>query len=116
MMELSDHEARALGMRIRPIRVLVLLLSTLLVSSIVSVTGLISFAGLIAPHTARLILRRNNSRTMVLSLLVGAFVVLNADILARVLYSAELPISILTTVIGVPMLLYFLVRRGRERL
>ena len=116
MLELSDQECRALGMRIRPIRIAVLMLSTLLVSSIVSVTGLISFAGLIAPHTARLILRRNNSKTMALSLLVGAFVVLCADILARVLYSAELPISILTTVIGVPMLLYFLIRRGRERL
>ena len=91
-----------------------LLLSTLLVSSIISITGLISFAGLIAPHISRLMLKRNNSVTMVMSGLVGSFVVLVADIFARIVYSSELPISILTTVIGVPILVYFLVKRGKE--
>ena len=106
--------ARALGVRLRPVRAAVLALSTLMVGSIISVTGLISFAGLIAPHTARLMLRRNDSTTIIMSGLVGAFVVLTADILARVLYSAELPISILTTVIGVPILIYFLCARGKD--
>lgn len=108
LLALGDNESRALGVRLGPVRMAVLMLSTLLVSSIVSVTGLISFAGLIAPHTARLMLRRNNAVTLCLSAFVGAVVVLTADILARVLYSAELPISILTTVIGVPILVYFM--------
>ncbi len=114
LMSLSDNECRALGVRLRPVRAAVLALSTLMVGSIISVTGLISFAGLIAPHTARLMLRRNDSTTIIMSSLVGAFVVLTADILARVLYSAELPISILTTVIGVPILIYFLCARGKD--
>lgn len=114
LMSLSDNECRALGVRLRPVRAAVLALSTLMVGSIISVTGLISFAGLIAPHTARLMLRRNDSTTIIMSGLVGAFVVLTADILARVLYSAELPISILTTVIGVPILIYFLCTRGKD--
>lgn len=114
LMSLSDNESRALGVRLRPIRITVLLLSTLLVSSIISITGLISFAGLIAPHISRLMLKRNNSVTMVMSGLVGSFVVLVADIFARIAYSSELPISILTTVIGVPILVYFLVKRGKE--
>ena len=114
LMSLSDNECRALGVRLRPVRAAVLALSTLMVGSIISVTGLISFAGLIAPHTARLMLRRNDSTTIIMSGLVGAFVVLTADILARVLYSAELPISILTTVIGVPILIYFLCARGKD--
>lgn len=114
LMSLSDNECRALGVRLRPVRAAVLELSTLMVGSIISVTGLISFAGLIAPHTARLMLRRNDSTTIIMSGLVGAFVVLTADILARVLYSAELPISILTTVIGVPILIYFLCARGKD--
>lgn len=114
LMSLSDNECRALGVRLKPVRAAVLALSTLMVGSIISVTGLISFAGLIAPHTARLMLRRNNSTTIIMSGMVGAFVVLTADILARVLYSAELPISILTTVIGVPILVYFLCTRGKE--
>ena len=114
LMSLSDNECRALGVRLKPVRAAVLAFSTLMVGSIISVTGLISFAGLIAPHTARLMLRRNNSTTIIMSGMVGAFVVLTADILARVLYSAELPISILTTVIGVPILVYFLCTRGKE--
>lgn len=115
LMSLGDDECRALGVQLRPIRTAVLVFSTLLVASVISVTGLISFAGLIAPHTARLMLRRNNSLTICMSGLVGSVLVMGADILARVLYSAELPISILTTVIGVPILVYFLCR-GKENL
>lgn len=91
LMSLSDNECRALGVRLKPVRAAVLALSTLMVGSIISVTGLISFAGLIAPHTARLMLRRNNSITIIMSGMVGAFVVLTADILARVLTAPSCP-------------------------
>lgn len=114
LMSLGDDECRALGVQLRPIRTAVLVFSTLMVTSVISATGLIAFAGLIAPHTARLMLRRNNAATMCMSGLVGGVVVMAADILARVLYSAELPISILTTVVGVPILVYFLCSRGKE--
>lgn len=116
MLALSDNECRALGMRIGIVRTFVLLLSTLLVASIICVTGLISFVGLIAPHISKLILKRNNFSTMMLSSFVGAIVILVADIFARLLYSVELPISILTTVIGVPMLIYFLCEKGKEQM
>ena len=115
MMALGDNECRALGMRLGIVRTVILLLSTLLVAAVICITGLISFVGLIAPHISRLILKRNNFHTMILSGLIGAIVVLCADVFARSLYSAELPISILTTVIGVPMLVYFLCQRGRGR-
>ncbi|BDF69310.1 iron ABC transporter permease [Oscillospiraceae bacterium] len=111
LMALGDDECRSLGVRLRPLRGAVLLLSTLLVSAVVCITGLISFAGLIAPHTARLMLKRSDSTTMGMSAVIGGFVVLCADILARTLYSAELPISILTTIIGVPILICFMSRR-----
>lgn len=111
LMALGYDECRALGVRLRPIRATVLLLSTLLVSSVVCITGLVAFTGLIAPHSARLMLRRNDSIMLAMSSFMGALVVLCADILARTLYSAELPISILTTAIGVPILVYFMRRR-----
>lgn len=111
MLSLGDQEAKALGVRLQPVRAAILLLSTLLVTSVISVTGLISFAGLIAPHTARMMLQRNDAVTLLMSGFVGALIVLVADILARSLYSTELPISILTSVIGVPMLVYLLRRR-----
>lgn len=111
LMSLNEEECRSLGVRLNRIRILVLLLSTLLVASVICVTGLISFAGLIAPHIARMMIRRQNSQTLCLSALVGGGVLLIADILARTLYAAELPISILTTVIGVPILVWFMCKR-----
>lgn len=114
LLALNEEECRALGVRLRPVRRAVLALSTLLVAAVISVTGLISFAGLIAPHIANLMIRRQNTDTMVLSALVGSAVLLAADILARTLYAAELPISILTTVIGVPVLVWFMCVKGRR--
>ncbi|MBQ9148565.1 MAG: iron ABC transporter permease [Oscillospiraceae bacterium] len=116
LLALNEEECRALGVRLRSIRITVLLLSTLLVASIICVTGLISFAGLIAPHIARMMIKRQNTQTLILSSLVGGGVLLISDILARTLYAAELPISILTTVIGVPILVWFMCKRkGEER-
>ena len=78
---------------------------------IVSITGLISFIGLIAPHISRMMIKRENTDTMVLAAMVGGAVMLIADILARSLYAGGLPISILTTIIGVPVLVYFMCKR-----
>ena len=116
LLSLNEEECRSLGVRLRQVRVTVLLLSTLLVASIICVTGLISFAGLIAPHIARMMLKRQNTRTLILSAMVGAAVMLISDILARNLYSAELPISILTTIIGVPILMWFMCKRKEARI
>ena len=111
LLSLNEEECRMLGVRLHQVRLAVLTLSTLLVASIVSITGLISFFGLIAPHIARMMIKRENTDTMVLSAMVGGAVLLVADILARSLYAGGLPISILTTVIGVPVLVYFMCKR-----
>ncbi len=116
LLSLNEDEARMLGLRLKPVRMLVLAASTLTVASIISVTGLIVFIGLIAPHIARLALGRNGFITSALSALTGAVVLLLADCLARTLYSAELPISILTTFIGVPFLIYFMCHKKEGRL
>ena len=111
LLSLNEEECRTLGVRLYRVRLTVLTLSTLLVASIVSITGLISFIGLIAPHIARMMIKRENTDTMVLSAMVGAAVMLVADIFARSLYAGGLPISILTTIIGVPVLVYFMCKR-----
>lgn len=115
LLSLNEEECRSLGVRLSRVRIAVLLLSTLLVASIICVTGLISFAGLIAPHIARMMLKRQNTNTLILSSMVGAAVMLISDILARNLYSAELPLSILTTIIGVPILIWFMCKRREAR-
>jgi len=111
MLGLEDDEAKTLGVRLKAVRFLILALASLLVASIVSQTGLIAFAGLIAPHAARLALRRISFSWCMLSALMGAFILLVSDSFARGLTALEIPISVPTTLIGVPVLLYFMWRR-----
>ncbi len=111
MMALNEDECRMLGVDVSRVRTIILILSTLLIASIISVTGLISFVGLIAPHVARMMLKKTGVATTVMSALVGAVILLLSDTLARSIYSAEIPISILTTFIGVPILVYFMLKQ-----
>jgi len=108
---LEDDESRTLGVRLGVIRMVVLGLSALVVSSIISQTGLIAFAGLIAPHAARLAIKRISFIWCLLSALTGALILLISDTLIRTVSTFEIPISIPTTLIGVPVLLFFMWRR-----
>lgn len=105
LLSLDPDEATSLGVDVERLRYLVLILATLAVASIVSVTGLISFIGLLAPHIARLLDRRGGSHALALSGLVGASLLLLADCAARSLASSEIPISILTSFLGAPFLI-----------
>lgn len=82
-----------------------LLTATLAVSTVVSLTGLISFVGLLAPHGARLMTKNNRPGTMLLSGLLGGSLLISADILARSVAPSELPVSIFTSLLGAPFLL-----------
>jgi len=115
-LHLEEEESRALGVRVWAVRIAVLAFSALTMASIISFTGLIAFIGLIAPHIARLAIKRISFAWCVLSAIVGAFVLLFADCAARMLYSAEIPISILTTFIGIPILLVFMHQRKARRI
>lgn len=114
LLNLNEDEARALGVKVKQIRILVLICSTLLVSSVICLTGLISFAGLISPHIVALILNRRDRKFLILSSIVGGEVLLISDILCRTLSTAELPLSVLTTVIGVPILVVVMIQRKRK--
>ena len=113
LLALSDSEAMALGVNLHLVRPLLLGLSTLVVAGTVAVTGLISFIGLIAPHIARLAYRRNDRTVWLFGGLVGAVLLLTADILARSVATSEIPVSILTSLIGVPVLISLVHRGGR---
>lgn len=110
ILSLSDEEGRSLGIRVGLIRVVVIICATLVVGSIVSVTGLISFIGLIGPHIARMLTKKNDFNTTILSGIIGAIILLVADTLARSISSSEIPISILTTFVGAPFLGYLMSR------
>ena len=111
LLALDPDEAALLGVNVERMRYLVLILATLTVASIVSVTGLIAFIGLLAPHIARLLDRRGGSHALALSGVIGAALLLLADCAARTLSSSEIPISILTSFMGAPFLIWLIARR-----
>ena len=111
LLGLSDEEARALGVRVNLVRTVVILAATVMVASVVSVTGLISFIGLIAPHIARLLTRRGGTQTAVIASLLGALLLMVADCVARSVASSEIPLSILTSLIGAPFLMVLMLKR-----
>lgn len=110
----EEGEARMLGVNVSRMRFLVLILSTLMVSAIVSLTGLISFVGLLAPHIARRLLGKHSMKTMLLGGILGGNILLLADILARSIAGTELPVSIFTSCFGAPFLILLVIRGKRE--
>lgn len=112
LLGLSEDEARMLGVPVGMMRRVVLLLATLVTGVVVSVTGLISFIGLLAPHIARLLARSSRFSTTVLSGIVGGALLLCADILARSIGSSEIPVSIITSLLGAPFLFWLMCKRG----
>jgi len=111
MLAADEAEARMLGVNVGKIRLVVLIAATFTVSAVVSLTGLISFVGLIAPHTARLLTGNNRIGTMALSGISGGILLCGADILARSVYASELPVSIFTSIIGAPFLIFLIIRQ-----
>ena len=110
----EEGEARMLGVNVARLRLMILLVATLAVSSVVSLTGLISFVGLLAPHGARMLSKNNRSSTMLLSGFAGSFLLCGADILARSVATTELPVSIFTSLIGAPVLVLLIIRGRRK--
>lgn len=113
LLSAEEGEARMLGVSVARMRLCVLLFATLLVSCVVSRTGLISFIGLLAPHGARLMTKNNRPDTMLLSGLLGGALLTGADILARSAAASELPVSIFTSLLGAPFLIMLIIR-GRK--
>lgn len=112
MLSADEDEAEMLGVNVAKIRLIILLFATLIVAAVVSVTGLISFIGLLAPHIARLITKDNRISAMLLSGLTGGMLLCLADMLARTVAASELPVSVFTSLLGAPFLIYLLMRKG----
>ena len=107
ILSINEDEAAALGVNVTVLRFIIL-------SSIICVTGLISFIGLIAPHIARLLTRRNDRFTYISSGLAGAIIMTIADIFARSVSSSELPVSIFTSLLGAPLLIILLIKANKK--
>ena len=114
VLSLGEEEARALGLETGRLRFIVILCSTLMTSAAVSISGLVGWVGLIVPHLARMIVGPNYKVLLPASALIGAAYLLLVDDLARIMSTVEVPLGILTSVIGAPFFLCLLLnsRRG----
>ena len=114
ILAMGDEEAQSLGLNPTRIRLLIIAGCTLLTSAAVSISGIIGWIGLIIPHMARMIVGPDNRILIPASLSLGASVLLLVDNISRAVIPIEIPIGILTSVIGVPIFLYLLKRGYSE--
>lgn len=114
VLSLGEEEAKTLGVNVGRLRALFVLCATLLTSSAVAVGGMIGWVGLIIPHLARMLVGVNHRYLLPASLMIGASFLLVVDDLARSVLPQEIPLSILTAVLGAPLFLYLLFVRQRS--
>ena len=114
-LSLNEEEAHTLGVNVRLVRALVVLGSTMVTASVVSMCGLIGWVGLLIPHISRMMLGNDNRRVVPASVVLGAAFMLVIDTVARTVTASEIPVSILTAVIGAPVFIALLRKSGGIR-
>lgn len=111
----GEDQARQLGMNVRKFKAIMMVIASILTSVCVAFVGVIGFVGLIVPHACRMMLGGDHRLIMPASIVLGACLMLFADIIARVVISPlELPVGAVTALLGTPVFAYMLVKRGRE--
>lgn len=112
LLSLSEDEARSLGINVKKTRLIFILAATLITASSVSICGQIGWIGLIIPHLVRLLVGSNNLYTLPLGISFGAGFMVLIEALSRTVSVIELPISILTAIIGAPIFIILMRRSG----
>lgn len=108
----GDENAIMLGMNINRIKSIIIVITSLLTSVLVSVTGAIGFLGLIVPHVSRLLCGNDHKKLLVISGIIGAILLLCCDLFAKnSFYPRDIPIGIITSLIGGPFFLWMLTRK-----
>lgn len=110
VLALGDDDARALGVNVAAIRMVAIAGATLATAATVALAGMIGWIGLLVPHAARLLAGPHFARLMPLSALLGAAFLLAVDTAARMTTDAEVPLGVLTALLGAPLFLWLLAR------
>lgn len=108
ILTLGDEEAKTMGVNAKYLRTVVIICATLITAASVSVSGMIGWVGLVIPHMARRLAGNNYKYLMPVSMLVGAIFLLWVDNAARNMCATEIPIGILTSLIGAPFFIYLI--------
>ncbi|ETP73656.1 ABC-type Fe3+-siderophore transport system, permease component [Lachnospiraceae bacterium JC7] len=112
VISLSEDEAKSLGVDLKTTRIIIVITTTVIAASVVSMCGVISFVGLAIPHLTRMLVGNDHRQLLPMSILTGATYMIIIDTSARSLTAAEIPLSILTALIGAPIFALMLRRTG----
>jgi iron complex transport system permease protein len=113
VLSMGDDEARTLGVNPDSLKLILIFFATLVTAVAVASVGIIAWVGLMMPHAARMILGPDHRFVLPAAALTGGLYLLICDTLARTITTAEIPISIITSILGAPYLFYLLRTRGR---
>ncbi len=116
ILSLQEEEAKSLGVNVKWLRILVMVASTMVTASCVSMCGQVGWVGLLIPHAARMIYGSDNRRIIPACIGVGATFMVIIDTVARAATAAEIPVSILTALIGAPFFVLLLRKTGGTKL
>lgn len=113
VMSMGSEEAQTLGIPVRQIRLIILVVAALLGAATVALAGMIGWVGLVIPHLVRLVIGADNRWLLPFSALVGGLYLLLMDNLSRLVLVSEIPLGILTSLVGLPVFAWLL-HRGRR--
>lgn len=113
-MMLGESNAKYLGIQIERVKFIAILLISLSVGASVAICGMISFVGLVVPHLIRLMIGPKNKGLMICSMILGSILIVLSDLIARVIVlPLELPIGVVTSLLGAPFFLYLIIKNKR---
>jgi iron complex transport system permease protein len=113
VLAMGEEEAMAMGVDTNKLRFVIVLCCTLVTASAVSISGTIGWIGLTMPHVGRMLVGPDHKKLVPVTVLLGAIFLLLIDNIARIMAQVEIPIGILTAIIGVPFFLYLLMKGKR---
>ena len=109
---MGEEDARALGVDTGRVRATIIVCATMISAASVSIGGIIGWIGLVIPHIGRILVGPDNKRLLPVVTLIGAAYLVAVDTIARVAMETEIPIGILTALVGAPIFAYLL-RKNR---
>lgn len=113
VLAMGEEEAQALGVDTGKLRVIIVLCCTLITASSVCISGTIGWVGLVIPHIGRMLVGPNHKQLVPVCILLGAAYLLFIDNIARLVANIEIPIGILTSIVGAPFFIYLLSRNSK---
>ena len=110
-MSMGDQEAASYGVNVKLDRIVVILSASVLTSMVVSISGIISWVGIVVPHLARMIVGPDFRKICPVSVSLGICYLLMIDGFCRTVSTAEIPIGVVTGIIGAPLFMYFIMKK-----